>query len=475
MTKRQALHPLLMLATIIALSSPIIYAVVSVFPTGTTIYQPDKTWNGYTLLDAADGDGVALIDMNGNILRRWPELAGMGPYRMFPGGYVMGGNVSRRPYQESVALVEFDWEGEEVWRFDRIDMVAAPTVDEDEEVDDGSASTVWASRQHHDWQRTGNPIGYYSPELTPQAMSGDTLILGHKNVTNLAVSDKRLEDDHIYEVSWDGEVLWEWLASDHIDEFGFSQDARNAIYRSVPFNDARQSADWLHINSANYLGPNKWYDAGDERFNPQHIMISSRTANIIAIIARDGSIVWRMGPDYTVTPEMAAVGQIIGQHNPHLIPLGLPGAGNLLVFDNGGIGGYGNANPAAPEGINSMTRDSSRVLEINPVTFEVVWEYSLSGTERFQFYSWYVSNAQRLPNGNTMINEGMNGRVFELTEDKELVWEFVSPFFSDDDTPTHRIYRAYRFPYDWIPQLDAPRERAVVPPALGEFRIPAQP
>jgi hypothetical protein len=130
----------------------------------------------------------------------------------------------------------------------------------------------------------------------------------------------------------------------------------------------------------------------------------------------------------------------------------------LLVFDNSGVGGYGNANPAAPSGTNSMTRDSSRVLEINPITFEVVWEYSLSGTERFQFYSWYVSNAQRLPNGNTMINEGMNGRIFELTEEKELVWEFVSPFFTDDDTPSHRIYRAYRYPYAWIPQLDVPRE-----------------
>jgi hypothetical protein len=74
-----------------------------------------------------------------------------------------------------------------------------------------------------------------------------------------------------------------------------------------------------------------------------------------------------------------------------------------------------------------------------------------------------------------MVNEGMNGRIFELTEDKELVWEFVSPFFSDDATPSHRVYRAYRLPYGWVPQLDAPRERAVIPPALGEFRIPAEP
>jgi hypothetical protein len=354
-------------------------------------------------------------------------------------------------------------------------MVAGPTSNDDEETDE-SAPAVWASRQHHDWQREGNPIGYYSPELLPKATGGNTLILAHKNVTNLNVSDKRLEDDYIYEVSWDGEILWEWLASDHIDEMGFSQDARNAIYRSVGFNNTRQSADWLHVNSANYLGPNKWYDAGDERFHPDHIMISSRTANIIAIIARDGSIVWRMGPDYTESEPLAELGQIIGQHNPHIIPQGLPGAGNLLVFDNGGKGGYGSANPARPNGTNALTRDSSRVLEINPLTFEVVWEYSIdSFTESFQFYSWYVSNAQRLPNGNTMINEGMNGRFFELTEDKELVWEFVSPFVSDEATPSPRVYRAYRIPYEWVPQLDPPRERAVIPPALGEFRIPAQP
>ena len=474
MNKRRLVLRMLAMAALIGFPPSFINAIVSVYPTGTTIYQPDKTWNGYTLLDTADGEGVALIDMNGNILKRWPELAGMGPFRMFPGGYVMGGNVSRTPYQESVALIEYDWDGDEVWRFDRLDMVAAPTSNDKKKSNDDSPA-VWASRQHHDWQREGNPVGYYSPELTPNVTSGNTLILGHKNVTNLDVSDKRLEDDTIYEVSWEGEILWEWLASDHIDEMGFSQDARNAIYRSVAFNDARQSADWLHVNSANYLGPNKWYDAGDERFHPEHIMISSRTANIIAIIARDGSIVWRMGPDYTESAPLAELGQIIGQHNPHIIPQGLPGAGNLLVFDNGGHGGYGNANPARPDGTNSMTRDSSRVLEINPLTFEVIWEYSIGpGTESFQFYSWYVSNAQRLPNGNTMVNEGMNGRIFELTEDKELVWEFVSPFFSDDATPSHRVYRAYRLPYEWVPQLDAPRERAVIPPALGEFRIPAE-
>ncbi|MBT3529757.1 MAG: hypothetical protein HOF74_14250 [Gammaproteobacteria bacterium] len=63
----------------------------SVFPTGTTIFQPEKTWSGYTILDAADKKGTVLIDMNGNVIRRWTELNGMGPFRILPGGYVMGG------------------------------------------------------------------------------------------------------------------------------------------------------------------------------------------------------------------------------------------------------------------------------------------------------------------------------------------------------------------------------------------------
>ena len=86
----------------------------------------------------------------------------------------------------------------------------------------------------------------------------------------------------------------------------------------------------------------------------------------------EGNIDWRMGPDYTQSKELKELGQIIGQHNPHIIPKGLPGAGNLLVFDNGGSAGYGFANPAAPNGEASLRRDFSRVLELNPVSFEKI-------------------------------------------------------------------------------------------------------
>ena len=434
-------------------------AAPSVYPTGTTIYDPGRAWNGYTIFRTPNNQGDVLIDMNGQELRRWPEASSQ-PARILPGGHVVGGAGARTPHQEFIALVQSDWDGNEVWRFDKTEQVE--TVD---------GRTVWAARQHHDWQREGSPVGYYAPGAEPLVTSGRTLILAHKNVTVPEISDKRLEDDYILEVSWDGTKLWEWLASDHVDELGFSEDARNAIHRSVEWNEARQSADWLHINSMSYVGPNRWYDEGDERFHPDNVIFSSRAANIVAIIARTGEIVWRMGPDYRVSEPLSKIGQIIGQHHPHLIPKGLPGAGNLMVFDNGGSAGYGPSNPTAPNGRNIVTRHSSRVLEINPVTFEKIWEYSVPGNRAFLFFSRNVSSAQRLPNGNTLITEGADGRLIEVTAANEIVWEYVLPYFNTGANPVPSTYRAYRVPYDWIPQLAQPRERAVVPPNLSDFHI----
>ena len=448
----------------LVLATQLLFTAPSIYPTGTTIYDPAKAWSGYTVFDTPNEQGAVMIDMNGNLLRRWPEVAAVpGPFRLLPGGDLIGGSARRRPHQEAFALLQVNWKGEVVWKFDHTELV--------EQIGKPSA---WMARQHHDWQREGSAVGYFAPGALPRTDGGRTLILTHKNVTTPDISDKLLEDDGLIEVSWDGKIEWQWLASDHLDAFGFSESARNAIHRSPTWTAARGSGDWLHVNAAAYVGPNKWYDAGDERFRPDNILISSRNTNIMAIIDRaTGNFVWRMGPDYRDTPALTALGQIIGQHNPHLIPKGLPGAGNLLVFDNGGPAGYGESNPVAPNGTNAVARIDSRVLELNPVTFEKIWEYSVGGQERFLFASHYVSSAQRLPNGNTLIDEGADGRLFEVTAAKEIVWEYVSPFFDQENgSRTNRVYRAQRVPYDWVPQLTKPAERRIVPPDITTFRVP---
>jgi hypothetical protein len=429
----------------------------SVYPTGTTIYDPDRAWNGYTVLSPLGTPAVLVIDMNGNVVKRWDgynNSAG-GPARVLPGGFVIGASGARPPHQESLELIQRDFAGNIVWRVSRTEQITTR-----------EGSTIWSARQHHDWQRESFPAGYYSPESTPAIEGGTTLILAHTNRQQSAVADVLLEDDRLIEVAWNGDIVWEWVASDHIEGLGFSADARKAIKAAAAFNAARGSFDWLHVNSATYVGPNRWFDQGDTRFAPNNVMISSREASLLAIVGRDGSIVWRLGPDFSESKELRAIGQIIGQHHAHLIPKGLPGAGNLLVFDNGGASGYGFTNPIAPDGSGAFVRPTSRVLEINPVTLERIWSYSNP-----RFFSTNISSAQRLPNGNTLITAGAGGRMFEVTREGAIVWEYMYPMFSGANS-SNAVYRAYRVPYGWLPQLRMPRELRVTPPALGEFRVP---
>ena len=192
---------------------------------------------------------------------------------------------------------------------------------------------------------------------------------------------------------------------------------------------------------------------------------------------QSGKVVWKIGPDYNTSPALKKLGWIIGKHHAHLIPRGLPGEGNLLVFDNGGWAGYGAPNPGAPTGIKNALRDYSRVLEIDPLTLEIVWQYTPAEAgyrmpmDANRFYSPFVSGAQRLPNGNTLITEGSGGRLIEVTPDHRIVWEYISPHFGQF-ARFNMIYRAYRLPYEWVPQLDAPKETPVEPVDVSTFRMP---
>jgi len=335
-------------------------------------------------------------------------------------------------WQDAIEFVQESWDGKEEWSFSNWD-------------DDRTG--VMMSRQHHDFQREGNPVGYYAPgqEFVKQ---GKTIILSHKNKYVPEISDRELTDDAIYEVDWHGNLTgFEWHGTDHFHELGFDESAKGVRYKDRGNQqDTGIAGDWLHINSMSLLGKNHWYDeTGDERFNPENIIISSRAANFVAIFSRaTGNITWRVGPDFSEGTPEHNLGQFFGQHHAHMIPRGLPGEGNILVFDNGQQSESGDTNVQRGD---RHTRDYSRVIEFNPVTLDIVWQYGAeSGAERF--YSHNVSAAQRLPNGNTLITDGPNGRLFEVTPNKENVWEFIAPMIGERE---NAIYRAYRIPPEWIP------------------------
>ncbi len=273
---------------------------------------------------------------------------------------------------------------------------------------DGNIVWKYSNRRHpllhHDFERLGN---------------GNTMILYRMFRYVPKISSIPILDDYILEVNPQGKIVWRWDTYRHFNEFGFSDEAKGLI--------AEKGGDWAHTNSIQSLPDN---DLGDPRFKKGNILVSQRHTNIIYIIDRDtGDIVWKIGPDDALT---------LGQHDAKMIPIGFADAGNILVFDNGYEGGY------PPE-----SRYYSRVVTIDPLTKKIVQEYdaSKSGLPLWTFYSPVVGGAQRLRNGNTLIDEGVNGRFFEVTSDGEIVWEYINPYYKESNI--NSVYRVWRVGPDW--------------------------
>jgi hypothetical protein len=165
---------------------------------------------------------------------------------------------------------------------------------------------------------------------------------------------------------------------------------------------------WLHQNALNLTAE------GD-------LLVSFRQIDTIGIVSRQtGQFTWKWGP-----------GEISHQHHPTQLD-----NGNILVFDNGPHRGGGTF---------------SRVLEVNPTTNQIEWGYK--GDPSISFYSFHISGAERQPNGNTLITEGGPGRVFEVTRDSEIVWEYVNPHIIAPGAPMgsgapNSVFRAHRYTSD---------------------------
>jgi len=121
------------------------------------------------------------------------------------------------------------------------------------------------------------------------------------------------------------------------------------------------------------------------------------------------------------------------QHDPSLLA-----NGHILLFDNGAHR-------------RDQALSASRVLEVDPTTNTIVWEYR--DTPPYNFFSPTISGARRLPNGNTLITEGNFGRMFQVTPDKQVVWEYINPYFpaGPDGALVNGVFRATHYLPEDIP------------------------
>ncbi len=193
--------------------------------------------------------------------------------------------------------------------------------------------------------------------------------------------------------------------------------------------------DYYHLNAMSFLPSNALENKtgidsfGNEvkPFQEGNWLISFRHGSMLFILDKDTKgIVWFVN-------QFSIEDEIQGQHAPWMLP-----DGTILIFDNG------------------RYREFSRVIAINPINLDVVWEYKSD-----DFYTLSQGYVQFLSNGNLVITEAEEGRVFELTPDKEIVWEFYHPDKQNEKNSVaeekfgmrQEIYRMTRYGVNFIEVL----------------------
>jgi hypothetical protein len=254
------------------------------------------------------------------------------------------------------------------------------------------------------------------------------------------------------------EIVWEWSTRHHMVQdfdpgkvnYGVVADHPELlnINTVLPNRDGSARDDWTHVNAIDYNAELEQIAISSNHLSEIWIIDHSTTPQESAGHAggrygKGGDFLYRWGNAARYDLGTADDRTLFNQHDVQWIRPGLPGAGNLLIFNNG----------------DGMARPYSTVVEIQPPMNAdgsyrlmagsafgpeaLVWEYNPEPPERF--FSFFISGAQRLPSGNTLINGGAGAKVREVTAGGEIVWEYK--FENEVDAP-HMLFRANRYPAD---------------------------
>ena len=392
--------------------------------TGLLLNEPGS-FEGYTLFSPESADYAYLIDHHGYVAHTWPSGGDLA--RLLDNGNVLSsGNIESAP------------NGNIVWKF--------------------------RFPQHHDLLKlpNGNVL-----ILSREFRSREEAIALGVNPDSLPCSPSRaLRGPRIVEARPTGpasaEIVWEWSVFDHLIQdfdpekpnYGVVANHPERIDPNFTLSEAECEREENRPGSVGWTA-----NALDYNMELDQIMITVRRFSEIWIIdhsasdeeadgrsggngGKGGDLLYRWGNPRAYRAGTPADQRLFWPHAGRWIPEGSPGAGNVLIFNNGNEDaeferGYSSVDEIAlPYDGYNYRLNAGSAYEPN----ESLWTYLADPPE--SMYAFQGSNAQRLPNGNTLITDARSGRIFEVTREGKSVWEFVFPLRSEDDS----LYRAYRYP-----------------------------
>ncbi len=365
---------------------------------GVVHHNVAKAQPGVTLYTSAHDQRAFLMEMNGHVVHEWTLPysriwdASSAVARPQPDALIHIEKAHVFPNGDLLAL--YTAAGDTPWGYGLVKM-------------DKFSRPIWKYLQHahHDFEVDAAGNIYV---LTHEISNQDLPIPKEEHAGFSDQLRKPRIDDFVVKLSPDGRELEKvWLTG------AFARSRHYKRLRNVPYHG---NGDLLHANSVRLLNNPV---PGIPQSQAGQLLISLRDISTIVLLdPATQSVVW------------APSGPWIRQHDAEFLP-----DGRLLLFDN--------------EGGDPSSGDGSRVLEVNPVTWKVHWSYG--GQEHERLDTEARGSQSRLANGNTLIVESWGGRVFEVTRQGEIVWEFVNPVRGGPDNTRIPIIH-------WADRLNAMRD-----------------
>ena len=395
-------------------------------PQRGVIKRTPEATPGYTLIAPFGGQETFLIDLDGNVVHKWTtdRKPSQAAYLLPDGSLLRTAKIPNETFNvrggPAGGLQKFDWDGNLTWDY------------------------VISSEQmlsHHDIEPM--PNGNVLVVVWEYKTRAEAIAVGRDPEK---IEDNAVWPEAVLEIQQtgptSGKIVWEWHLWDHLVQshdatkpnFAFPSERPERV--DINFMD-RPIADWIHMNSIDY--------------NPQldQILMCGRTFDEIWVIdhstttaqaagstggtqGKGGDLLYRWGNPFAWFAGTPFDQKLYGQHDPHWIPADRPGAGNILIFNNGSDRDQRPFStideltpPVNPTG--GYTRADNEPFGPD----KLVWRYEDQDT----LYSQRVSGAQRLPNGNTLICSGETGHVFEVTKAGQVVWDYHNHLGAPKDQP----------------------------------------
>ena len=383
---------------------------------GLLVNEPESM-NGYVLIPGRFSNRIDLIDHLGRIVHEW-NLGNWAPHaKLLDNGNLLVELRSGRGLGPD-RVVEVDPDGNIVWKY------------------------THAEGLHHDFLKmpNGNML-----MLARSVKTLEEAIAAGMNPDILPPGG--VLHDHLIEMrptgSEGGEIVWEWSTWDYLvqdfdaskENYGNPSEHPELVdinYLTTPELRVNNALNWQHTNALDYNPDLDQIALSPRQFSELWIIDHSASTEEAPTrkggnSGKGGALLYRWGNPRAYGHGTVADQRLFWQHHTHWIAPGLPGAGNILVFNNGyesdgeppyyssieeivlPVDGYGyRREPGAP---------------YPPA--EPIWTYTAETPT--DFYSRLMSGAQRLPNGNTLICEAATGSVFQVTQDGKTVWKYVYP------------------------------------------------